>query len=113
MYEIWLVINIVWEIALEVWPLLAVATLMWLGLMTAALKRAQPAWRRAAPLALAVAAAVAALTFAFVPSLTRSSLAEMGYWVDWANLAAVALAFGVAALAYAWPLLALRRPSPA
>jgi NADPH:quinone reductase-like Zn-dependent oxidoreductase len=23
MYEIWLVINIVWEIALEVWPLLA------------------------------------------------------------------------------------------
>ena len=25
MYEIWLVINILWEIALSVWPLLAVS----------------------------------------------------------------------------------------
>lgn len=31
MYEIWLMLNIVWEIALGVWPLLLMAAVLWLA----------------------------------------------------------------------------------
>ncbi len=112
MYEIWLVLNIVWEIALDVWPLLAVAALAWLALAAAAVRRPSAHWRGALPAAAALAALAALIGFLAVPSLTRSSLGELAYWVDWANLAGVALAIGGVALAFAWPALALRRRNP-
>jgi hypothetical protein len=34
----------------------------------------------------------------------------MGYWVDWANLLAIALGLGALAAAFAWPLAALACP---
>jgi hypothetical protein len=33
----------------------------------------------------------------------------MGYWVDWANLLAMAAGCGVAAAVLLWPVLAMRR----
>ena len=54
------------------------------------------------------AAAGLLLAFLAVPSLTRSSLGELRYWVDWANLLAIAAGAGAAVLAFAWPLLAMR-----
>lgn len=113
MYEIWLVMNIVWEIALGIWPLLAAAALAWVVVMALALLRPAPGWRAGLPLALGIGAVAAAIAFVAVPSLTKSSLGELAYWVDWANLLAVALGFGAAAVAFAWPLLALRRSSRA
>ena len=109
MYEIWLVINILWEIALGIWPLLVAAGLAWIALTAWALRRARGRWRAALPVALAAAAVVAVLTFLAVPGLTRSSLGELRYWVDWANLAGIAGGFGGATLAFAWPLAALLR----
>jgi len=44
-----------------------------------------------------------------LPSLTQSSLGNLGYWVDWAFVAAVAVAGGVAVGLLLWPLLALLR----
>lgn len=41
--------------------------------------------------------------FVVVPMATGSSLQELAYWVDWANLASIVLGIGVAALALAWP----------
>jgi hypothetical protein len=41
--------------------------------------------------ALLLGALVAVALFFSVPTLTQSSLASMGYWVDWANLLAIAL----------------------
>lgn len=111
MYEVWLVLNILWEIALDVWPVLLGAAVLWLVLLVAVLRRPQARWRAALPLALAAGALVAVAAFLAVPSLTRSSLGELAYWVDWANLLAVAGGFGAAALAFAWPLLALRGTS--
>lgn len=105
MYEIWLVMNIVWEIALGVWPLLLAAALAWAVLMALALRRRG---RARLSSSLAVGGGVAVLAFVAVPSLTRSSLGELAYWVDWANLGAIAMAAGVAAAAFAWPLLRLR-----
>ena len=103
MYEIWLVMNIVWEIARGVWPLLALGAAAWLVLMVLAWRRPMAQWRGAWPLAAGVAAAAAVIGFLAVPTTTRSSLQELAYWVDWANLASIALGIGVAALAFAWP----------
>ena len=103
MYEIWLVMNIVWEIALGIWPLLAVGAAAWLVLVVLAWRRPLPHWRSALPMAAGLAAAAALIAFVAVPMLTRSSLQELAYWVDWANLASIALGIGVAALAFAWP----------
>ena len=109
MYEIWLVMNIAWEIALGIWPLLAIALLAWLALATGALLRRTSQWRRSLPPAIGIAAIGAVALFLSVPGMTRSSLGELGYWVDWANLLAIALAGGGAVLAFAWPLLSLRQ----
>ena len=109
MYEIWLVINILWEIALGIWPWLAVAAVAWLALMAVAAARRANAWRSALPLALGAGALVAVAAFFAVPALTKSSLVELAYWVDWANLLAIATGFGAAAALFAWPLATLRR----
>jgi hypothetical protein len=109
MYEIWLVMNIVWEIALSVWPLLAMGTAAWLVLMAVAVRRPKAAWHGALPLALGMAVVATVIGFVVVPMATRSSLQELAYWVDWANLASIALGIGVAALAFAWPVGVLWR----
>jgi hypothetical protein len=109
MYELWLVLNILWEMALDAWLLLMLALLLWGLLMAAALRRPRPGWREARWAAMGVGLAAAALAVLAVPPATQSSLANMGYWVDWANLLAIAAAIGAVALAFAWPLLALRR----
>jgi hypothetical protein len=109
MYEIWLALNIVWEIALGMWPLLAAALALWAVLMALAARRAGRAWARGLTPALLAGAAVAVLAFVALPGLTRSSLGELRYWVDWANLLAMAGGFGALAVAFAWPLAALLR----
>lgn len=110
MYEIWLVINILWEIALSLWPVLLVVALIWAFLVLRALTRGG-AWRRSLGLALAIGVVVALALMPVVPGAVGSSFANMGYWVDWANLLAICGGFGAAAFALAWPLLASRTPS--
>ena len=91
MYEIWLAMNIVYEIALSVAPWLAVLLLVWLVLLVLARKRLSLCALRPA---LVLTALVAGVLFFALPALTQSSFANMGYWVDWANLLAVALGLG-------------------
>jgi hypothetical protein len=112
MYEIWLVMNILWELALGVWPLLLGAALLWVAVMAGALRRPAAGWAAGLPLALAIGVAVAIAAFVLVPSATRSSLGELRYWVDWLNLLGIAAAFGALAVAFAWPVLAMRRRGP-
>jgi hypothetical protein len=107
MYEIWLAMNIVWEMALGVMPLLLTGVVVWAVLMLAAWRR-QGAWVQALPLAVLAGAGVTLLGLLLLPGWTKSSLAEMGYWVDWANLLAMAAGFGALAAAFVWPLLAMR-----
>lgn len=107
MYEIWLVLNIVYEIALGIWPVLLLALLVWIALLVAA--RGRLGLRALRP-ALLLGAIVAAVLVAAVPSLTQSSLSNMDYWVDWANLLAIALGLGALAALFVWPLAALACP---
>ncbi len=104
MYEIWLAMNIIYEIALGVWPLLALLLAVWLGLLVAA--RGRLGGRQVRQAAL-LGALVAVALFFSVPTLTQSSLANMGYWVDWANLLAIALGLGALAAVFSVPLLGL------
>ena len=110
MYEIWLVLNIVYEIALSLWPQLALALGVWLLMLWAARARlGGAAGRSTLGLALVLLAVLAVVLFFTVPGLTHSSLSSMGYWVDWANLASVALGLGALAALFLWPLMALLR----
>jgi hypothetical protein len=109
MYEIWLVLNILWEIARDAWPLLVAAAVLWAVLMVTAARRRGAAWGRGLPGAVAVGAIVAVAAFLLVPGLTKSSLGEMRYWVDWANLVGIALAIGAVGVAFAWPLMTMRQ----
>jgi hypothetical protein len=56
-----------------------------------------------------VGVAVAALAFVLMPGWTRSSMADMGYWVDWLNLAAMVIGAGGVAAAFVWPLSVMWR----
>ena len=106
MYEIWLAMNIVYEIALDLWPALLPLLLVWLAVLLINRQRlGQVAWTTL----LAVAVLVGVVAVLALPSLSKSSLAEMGYWVDWANLLAMAAGCGVAAAVLLWPVLAMRR----
>lgn len=107
MYEIWLVMNIVYEIALSIWPVVALALAAWLLLLV--LARQRIGWQQV-PQVVGVGAVVAVLLALTVPTLTQSSLSNLDYWVDWANLLAVALGLGTLAAVFSWPLLALLRP---
>ena len=104
MYEIWLAMNIVYEIALGIWPLLALLLAVWAVMLVAA--RGRLGGRQVRQAAL-LGALVAVALFFSVPTLTQSSLANMGYWVDWANLLAVALGLGALAAVFSLPLLGL------
>ena len=110
MYEIWLMLNIVWEMALGVWPWLLALAVLWLLLMARALRRPGSAWRGSLPGAIALAALAAIFVFALAPGWVQSGLANLKYWVDWANLLGIAAAGGGVVLALVWPLLVGLRP---
>jgi hypothetical protein len=109
MYELWLMLNIAWGIALAAWPVLALVFVAWLVLMGAALRRASVGWGRHAFWALQIGGLAAVIVFLTLPSLTRSSLRDVAYWVDWASLAGLALGAGAAAGLFALPIIALWR----
>ena len=112
MYEIWLMLNIVWENLLAAWPLVLVLVLVFAGLTWAALSRRGSAWRAAWPVALGGAIIVGALAFLGLPSLTGSSLGELKYWVDWLALAGLAGGFALVTAALLLPLTALLKRQP-
>lgn len=105
LYDIWLGINIFWEIALSKLPIIFLAAFIWIILAGIALSKKPIKWCAATRTALIPAAIVAVVIFFLFPGQSFSSLAEMGYWVDWAVLSAIALGFGALAFLYAVPAL--------
>ena len=108
MYEIWLMLNIVWEIALGVWPLLLMAALLWLALLGSSWRSASAHWRAALLPALGFGLVMAVVSALMLPGWTQSTLTDMGYWVDWAVLLGLAAAAGGVVAGFTWPLLAWR-----
>lgn len=112
MYEIWLALNIVWEIAVDNAAISIAIVALLVAAFGIAIARRGAAWRRGIGVALAVGVVVALISLWAVPSATLSSFDDMKYWVDWATLAGIAVAIGAMAAALAWPLASmLLRPS--
>ena len=105
MYEIWLALNIVYEIALGLWPALLILLGVWLAVMLANRKGL---WTVPFARLLMIALVVAVVVGVALPSLTLSSFRNFGYWVDWANWLAMAAGAGVAVAVWLWPLMARR-----
>ena len=106
MYEIWLAMNIAYETALGLLPALAPLVLMWAVMMVINRKKLN----RVKLITLAAVAVLVALAAVLaLPSLSKSTLADMGYWVDWAALLGMAGGVGVAAAVLLWPVLAMRQ----
>ncbi len=106
MYEIWLALNIVYEIARLIWPTIAIVAAVWLALLWVARGRMG---RPALTPALFTGAVVAVLGVLTIPSLTHSSLSEAAYWVDWVSLIGLALGFGALAAVLVFPMIGLLR----
>ncbi len=103
MYEIWLGLNILYELALTVWPDLALLVLAWAVFMLMRRKNLMQVSLRTLWLVAALVFAVASIV---LPYASQSSLSAMTYWVDWSTLLGTAAGFGVVAALLAWPVLA-------
>jgi hypothetical protein len=101
MYELWLMLNIGWELLLMyLWPAVALAV-AWVALMAAA--RGRPS-RGALTAAVLVAAVVFVAALVGLPRLTGSSLGEARYAPDWLAILGPAAAVAAVAAAFAAPL---------
>ena len=112
LYEIWLGLNIFWELALANPGVIAAIGGAWLLLAAFVLSRkplcsACAAWRAAMSRALMLAVAIGAVAFFLIPGATQSSFDAMGYWLDWATVTGLAAASAGIAFAFLLPLLAL------
>lgn len=106
MYEIWLTLNILFELGLQYLPVVIGTVVLWLVLMGVAATRPNARWKKALLPAVVVTLIATAITFFITPAMTKSSFAEMGYWVDWMNLFFYSAAFGAVAGAITWPIAA-------
>lgn len=109
MYEIWLTLNILFELGLQYLPVVIGTVVLWSMLMGVAAGRGRAGWGKALKPAAIAFVVVTVITFFITPGLTQSSFANMGYWVDWGNLFLYAAAFGGVAAALVWPLAATLR----
>jgi len=109
MYEIWLIINTFYELALANLGLVIGVLVIWLALMVVTqLKKSQP-WRKGVKPALLVAIVVWAVSFALVPGLTKSSFANVTYIVDYLVVAGVAAAIAGLVALFVGPLYLLSK----
>lgn len=106
MYEIWLTLNILFELGMQYLPAVIGTVVLWLALMLFAATRPGAGWKKALAPAFIIGLIATAITFSITPAMTKSSFANMGYWVDWMNLFFYAAAFGAVAAALAWPIAA-------
>lgn len=109
MYEIWLGLNILWEIALANLAFVAFYGVVLLVLHAMALGRSATRWRRSLTLGTVVAGVLAIVALFIVPGATDSSFANLRGVLDWAALLGLSMAVGVAGGLLAWPLIALLR----
>ena len=109
MYEIWLAMNIVFELGLMYLPVVIGVAALLIVLFAIAIVRGRPAWCAAVKTAIGVGVLLLIAAFVLTPGMTKSSFENMGYWVDWANLFAISAGFGAVAAALTLPLAATLR----
>ncbi len=107
MYEIWLVINTFYELALANLSLVVSTLIVWLVLMLVTQLRKKLPWSKGIKAATAMGI-IAWIAFIFmVPGLTRSSFASVNSIIDWLTVIGVAGAFAGLLALFIGPLYLL------
>jgi len=107
MYEIWLGLNILYGLMWDYMPFVLSVTVLLAILLTYAIQH-QANWRGGFKGGLLGVFVITVITFLIFPYLTKSSLSELGYWIDYVFLLQIAGAYGlVFGLGFIWPLSAL------
>ncbi|NBD20717.1 hypothetical protein GTZ97_08555 [Aquabacterium fontiphilum] len=113
MYEIWLMLVIVWELMLSSGTWLWAAAGVWLALMAVGIVRHGVSWQRGAVKAAGLGVLTTVVAFFVLPGMVASSMGELRYWVDWLALAGMAIGIGAAVAVFTWPVWTTlsRRPA--
>jgi len=106
-YELWLALNIVYELALANLAVLIILAIAIAFLFGVAAVKGAPAWGKGLKVGIIAGVIVTIAGIFFVPTMIGSSIGDVAYWVDWANLFAVSAGFGAAAAALIWPIGAM------
>jgi hypothetical protein len=106
-YEIWLGMNIMWEIVLGIMPYIVIAAIIWLAISWLTVKK-KVSWFPAFKSTFIIALVVTVSAFFALPTLTLSSFSDMSYWLDWATLSMMALGVGAVVFVFVWPMMALK-----
>lgn len=107
MYEIWLIINTFYELALANLGLVLTVLVLWLLLMSVTQFMKTSPWLKGVKPALLVAAVVWVISIFLVPGATKSSFANVTYIVDWLVVIGVALAVAGLVALFVGPLYLL------
>jgi hypothetical protein len=107
MYEIWLGLNILYGLMWDYMPFVVSTVVLFAVLLTYAIQH-HANWRGGFKGGVLGVVLITFVTFLFFPYLTKSSLSELGYWIDYVFLLQIAGGYGlVFGLGFIWPLSAL------
>ena len=107
MYEVWLGLNILYELMWNYMPFVLTVAALWVALMAYAIQH-DAAWRQGLRGGLLGMLVIVVVTFLVFPYITKSSLSNLGYWMDYLFLFQIAVGYGVVfGLGFVWPLVAL------
>lgn len=107
MYEIWLIINTFYELALANLGLVLSTLVVWLVLMLITQLRKQQSWGQGIKAAVMVGLVAWVVFFAMLPSLTNSSFAAVNSVVDWLTVAGLAAAIAALVALFIGPIYLL------
>lgn len=106
-YEVWLAVNIVWEYLMANLPVIIILLVAIAFLFGIAVVKGSPAWRKGLRVGILGGIVVALVSIFIIPSVIDSKLSDLNYWVDWANLLAIAGIWGAIGAVMLWPVGAM------
>lgn len=107
LYEVWLAMNIVWEYLLANMPVVIILLVTIAFLFGIAAVKGSPAWKKGLRVGILGGIVVAFVSLFIIPSVIDSRLSDLNYWVDWANLFAIAGIWGAIGAVMLWPVGAM------
>jgi hypothetical protein len=107
-YEIWLGMNIMWEIALGFVSYIVIAAIIWLAISVVTIQK-KASWFAAFKSTFVIGAVVTVVAFFTLPTLTLSSFSDMNYWLDWVTLTIMSVGVGAVIFGFIWPFMALKK----
>lgn len=109
MYEIWLIINTFYELALANLGLVLSTLIVWLALMLVTQFRKNLPWSKGIKFATVIGVLAWLAFFVLVPGLTKSSFSSINSVIDWLAVAGVAAGFAGLLALFVGPLYLLAK----